>query len=324
MNARSNFGVITTVTILTITFLIGMSRAKSPPIMPFNAHPNVTVDGVVTKDEYSSSYFEVNTKITVNWMHDGINMYVAITSQGTGWVGIGFGPRGTGMDGANIINGYVDSSGAVVEDYFGRGWTHSRDSSNDMIDSAGSESSSQTTIEFVFPLDSGDPFDQSFQPGGTYGFFVGYHASVDDLRSYHTKRSATIDLNIELMMMEGNMPPKADFSYISHDATVDFLDKSTDADGFIVSWNWDFGDGSTSTERNPTHIFPGISMYKVSLTVTDDRGARSVASRRIMVPPEEVRLQLWTTQVIVVAVSIAFLSFIAVGTTRKMGAKEKG
>jgi len=47
--------------------------------------------------------------------------------------------------------------------------------------------------------------------------------------------------------------------------TVDFTDQST---GTVDSWNWDFGDGSSSTEQNPTHIYNDYRTYTVSLTVT--------------------------------------------------------
>jgi uncharacterized repeat protein (TIGR01451 family) len=61
-------------------------------------------------------------------------------------------------------------------------------------------------------------------------------------------------------------------------ATVAFEDLSTDADGDIVSWSWDFGDGSTSTEQHPTHTFPGPGDYPVSLTVADAAGRTSTQS----------------------------------------------
>jgi len=49
---------------------------------------------------------------------------------------------------------------------------------------------------------------------------------------------------------------------------VQFTDYSLPQDS-IVSWNWDFGDGTTSTEQNPIHSYTYDSTYTVSLTVTD-------------------------------------------------------
>ncbi len=54
--------------------------------------------------------------------------------------------------------------------------------------------------------------------------------------------------------------------------TARFFDESTDADGPIVSWAWDFGDGGTSSERNPTHTYAQPGTYNVALTVTDHTG----------------------------------------------------
>ncbi|MEK6280646.1 MAG: PKD domain-containing protein [Acidobacteriota bacterium] len=54
-----------------------------------------------------------------------------------------------------------------------------------------------------------------------------------------------------------------------------FIDRSTDSDGSIVAWSWDFGDGGTSNEQNPAHTFPAAGDYTVSLTVTDNSGLTS-------------------------------------------------
>jgi len=63
--------------------------------------------------------------------------------------------------------------------------------------------------------------------------------------------------------------PKAEFTGTPQSGvyplTVAFTDQST---GSPVSWLWDFGDGTTSTLQNPTHIYSSIGVYTVSLTVT--------------------------------------------------------
>ena len=51
--------------------------------------------------------------------------------------------------------------------------------------------------------------------------------------------------------------------------TVKFTDDSKMAN----SWAWDFGDGGTSTEKNPTHTFAAVGKYTVKLTATNEIGS---------------------------------------------------
>lgn len=50
--------------------------------------------------------------------------------------------------------------------------------------------------------------------------------------------------------------------------TVNFQDQSTSA----VSWLWDFGDGSTSSQQNPSHIYNSYGSFDVQLVVTNTSG----------------------------------------------------
>ena len=78
-----------------------------------------------------------------------------------------------------------------------------------------------------------------------------------------------------------NEPPRADFDVHCDHERCEFSDKSTDADGTVVAWQWSFGDGATSTEQNPTHDYPGRGRYDVQLTVTDDGGATASKTKRV-------------------------------------------
>jgi PKD repeat protein len=70
-----------------------------------------------------------------------------------------------------------------------------------------------------------------------------------------------------------NDPPEAEFEVDCQDLRCTFLDRSRDEDGSVVSWQWDFGDGATSSERNPSHVYAAAGRYDVRLMVTDDDGA---------------------------------------------------
>ena len=53
---------------------------------------------------------------------------------------------------------------------------------------------------------------------------------------------------------------------------------STDSDGTIVNYHWDFGDGAAIDATTPTHIFTSFGNYTVTLTVTDNDGAAATDS----------------------------------------------
>ena len=53
---------------------------------------------------------------------------------------------------------------------------------------------------------------------------------------------------------------------------VNFTDLSTPGSGTVSSWLWDFGDGNTSTQQNPTHIFSAAGNYTVLLVVNNSKG----------------------------------------------------
>lgn len=60
--------------------------------------------------------------------------------------------------------------------------------------------------------------------------------------------------------------------------TVAFRDTSTGSN--IIAWQWDFGDGTTSNQRNPTHTYSANNLYDVTLTVTNSMGETSTKTRR--------------------------------------------
>jgi uncharacterized membrane protein len=85
-----------------------------------------------------------------------------------------------------------------------------------------------------------------------------------------------------------NKPPIAAFrsqpSAGSAPLTVTFTDQSKDSDGgLVVAVGWDFGDGATSTERNPTHLYTAPGSFVVTLTATDDNGATAQKTGKVEV-----------------------------------------
>lgn len=70
--------------------------------------------------------------------------------------------------------------------------------------------------------------------------------------------------------------PVAAFSETNNDPSFDFVDGSTTTG--VVTYAWDFGDGNTSTQQNPTHTYVDNGTYTVTLIVTDDCGVDTVTT----------------------------------------------
>jgi len=80
---------------------------------------------------------------------------------------------------------------------------------------------------------------------------------------------------------------------VSTDSTVQFMDTS---EGMPFSWSWNFGDGNTSTERNPVHEYDSIGVYEVCLTVANSAGRDSLCQRltlRTTSVENTARAQYW-------------------------------
>lgn len=80
-----------------------------------------------------------------------------------------------------------------------------------------------------------------------------------------------------------NASPVADFtanvSIGCNPVNVQFTDRSTDGGRGIASWEWDFGDGTKSTQKNPQKTYTVNGFYSVTLTVTSITGCKNTVSK---------------------------------------------
>lgn len=90
-------------------------------------------------------------------------------------------------------------------------------------------------------------------------------------------------------LQDGNQPPTASFTLDCTLLTCTFDGSaSSDADGSIVDYSWDFGDGQSGGGALVEHTFAASGTYTVSLTVTDDAAATGSTTRSANVSSGEV------------------------------------
>ena len=72
-------------------------------------------------------------------------------------------------------------------------------------------------------------------------------------------------------------------TYATTNSELAFTDKSTVSEGNIVSWNWNFDDGTVSTLKNPVHTFTRAKTYNITLTIKDTKQNSKTIIKRIVV-----------------------------------------
>ncbi|MBN4051575.1 PKD domain-containing protein [bacterium AH-315-M05] len=131
-----------------------------------------------------------------------------------------------------------------------------------------------TTSRVIIVIDGDTIFDIAgcFEPG-RFGFYNFSQSGV-----------TYADFNYRL---------KTDFTVLTPQVCAgdtgqfQFIDTScTDVPGNLVSWDWDFGDGTFSTDTNPSHVYITPGPYAVQLIVTDYLGCQDTAIKSIVVSPQ--------------------------------------
>ena len=124
--------------------------------------------------------------------------------------------------------------------------------------------------------DTGASVDHTFIDKGTYGVTLTVTDSSGAVGSTTHSVQAL------------NHAPHAQFTwhpYIPQREVPTTFDggESSDEDGYIVDWQWSFGDGATGTGDVVNHIYDLARVYTVRLTVIDDNGEANSLTRNVTI-----------------------------------------
>ncbi|GIG56758.1 hypothetical protein Lfu02_11300 [Longispora fulva] len=141
------------------------------------------------------------------------------------------------------------------------------------------DASASTGAALSYSWDFGDgATGTGVKPSHTYAAYGTYTVKLtvtDD-----TGRTGTNSTQIRLSDPAVNDRPLASFTrFCATNLCFGDATASTDPDGTIASYMWTFGDGGTATGVKPSHTYPArTATYRVTLTVTDNRGATATAT----------------------------------------------
>ncbi len=170
-----------------------------------------------------------------------------------------------------------------------------------VIDASPQEGTSPLTVQFnahyshddgtisSYYWDLGDPHDPAPATGMSVDHTYTYAGT------YLVKLTVTDNqgkMNYEKIAITVTNPAPVASFYLSDDSPCSGTEVSFaahgcyDANGEIVSYDWDFGDGSTGSGEEATHTFTDAGYYVVKLTVTDNDGATTVVRHAVDVQDE--------------------------------------
>ena len=112
------------------------------------------------------------------------------------------------------------------------------------------------------------------------------NAALGDAGTYRCRVSnpaGTFNSNNAVLVV--NAKPVSDFSYSQAclGETTNFTNASSISSGTIVAYNWDFTDGNTSTDTDPSNDFPASGYYEVFLESVSNLGCKDTLIDSVLV-----------------------------------------
>lgn len=277
----------------------GLGTYMIPPVYPVNINSVEVFIAAATSSGYIITIFDDNgpngspgtvlysdtipfsSVITNNWNTVTLSSSVTVNSGGfyVGWY----------MGGADISMGTEDVGPISRRSYeiLGGAWSSYRDNSiRDplfrvniggypcAITAGFSQTVSSNTVSFSNQSTGGTSYVWDFGDGNSSTALSPTH-TYSALGTYTVCLISTNNCGSDTICMPVTVTcpvPSAAFTSSATGITLQFTDASTTSP---TAWFWDFGDGNSSTQQNPTHTYAAPGIYTVCLTVTNACGSDS-------------------------------------------------
>jgi len=180
----------------------------------------------------------------------------------------------TELTAAQVSDHYAIGTGAVVNQPPTAAFTSTMSNLNASFDASTSSDPDGTVASYAWDFGdgltgTGATATHSYAAAGNYTVTL----TVTD------NQGATNTVSHGVVAVAPNVPPTAAFTSTVNNLNASFdASTSSDPDGTVASYAWDFGDGLTGTGATATHSYAAAGNYTVSLVVTDNQGAASTAT----------------------------------------------
>lgn len=271
---------------------------------PGNKTVTLTINGAVTetKTDYIAVY--ANPVAGFNWDQSDLTVSFTNTSQNASSYLWDFGDGNSSTE-TNPVHSYL-SSGTYVVSLTSASTTCGNDITTQtlILETASANFSANVTqtctsqnVIFTDNSTAATSWAWNFGDGANPATAItqGPHSVI-----YSTTGSKTVSLTINGAITETKtdyitvyQDPISGFSWEQIDLTISFTNTSQNANSYL----WDFGDGNTSTELNPVHIYPAGGTYIVSLSSISNTCGTDVSSQTLILETASANFIADLTQV---------------------------
>ena len=201
---------------------------------------------------------------------------------------------------------------------------------NSVVYNEGEATSSPAIVEFLVNDEVVDSVEQPLDVGDriitTFIWIAEGEKSFLSVRTRPGHDAGIDEVKVRTVNVSANTPPVIKFdvypSIIVVDEAVNFINNGTDdANGDTLTYQWEFGDGATSSDVSTQHLYAFKGTYVVKLTVTDTRDGQTIKEWTILVEevPEDDSSSLSMAMIGGIAVAIIVVLLIVVFLMRGRG-----